>query len=165
MPEHGVHLLDGQEGLPPLLGKGRPLPITALRVAAVVVFASDLERSRVFYEELLGLQLMDRTSDPHDPHWGGYAQRIYFALQHRPSEKKTEQSVAFSLEVEEVEVMVAKLRCAGVRIAIPPSKRSYGSIAGVVDPDGNLVYLYQSPPTVQLPPSASPASLTPPLRT
>lgn len=122
----------------------------------MVVYASDIERSRVFYEELLGLQLMDRTSDPLDPHWGGYVQRIYFALQHRPSKDKTEQTVAFSLEVEELEVMVAKLRCAGMRTAIPPSKRSYGSIAGVLDPDGNLVYLLQFHPAVQLPPTAPP---------
>jgi predicted enzyme related to lactoylglutathione lyase len=146
------------------------LPITALRVAAVVVYASDIECSRVFYEELLGLKLTDRTSDPHDPHWGDYVQRVYFALRLRPSQSKadqkqgktdqkqskTDQTVAFSLEVEEVEVMVAKLRCAGARIAVPPSKRSYGSIAGVLDPDGNLVYLHQPPSAVEVPPTASP---------
>ncbi len=119
------------------------LAITALRVNAVVVYTSDLGRARAFYEELLGLNLLDRTSDREDPHWGGYIQKVYFAIQYRPTRRGAEQRVGFSLEVQDLEVMVEKLRCASVRIAIEPCTRPYGRIAGVLDPDGNLLYLHQ----------------------
>ena len=122
------------------------MAIIALRVDAVVVYTADVDRSRAFYEAILGLDLLDRTSDKQDPHWGGYVQKVYFAIQHKPTKPGpgAEQRVGFSLEVEELGVMVEKLRCAGVRIAVEPCARPYGRIASILDPDGNLLYLHET---------------------
>lgn len=123
------------------------MPITALRVAAVVVYTSDPARSRAFYQDLLGVVLEDRTSDPHDPHWGGFVQKMYFAVQERALSRGAEQRVGFSFEVDDLVAMVEKLRCARVPIVVEPSSRSYGRIAAVHDPDGNIVYLHELVPT------------------
>ncbi len=122
------------------------MAITALRVSAVIVYSADPRRSRAFYEQLLGLSLEDRTSEQPDPHWGLFVQKVYFAIQERPLKSKTVQRVSFSFEVEDIDALVEKLRCARVPVSVEPSTRPYGRIAGVLDPDGNLVYLHELAP-------------------
>lgn len=122
------------------------MAITALRVSAVVVYTADPQRLLAFYEELLGTRLEDRSSERLDPHWGTFIQKVYFAIQARPLKRGAEQRGGFSFEVEDLDALVEKLRCARVPISVEPSTRSYGRIAGVLDPDGNLVYLHELAP-------------------
>lgn len=130
------------------------MPITALRVDAIVVYTADTARCRAFYEGLLGVTLEDRTLDPLDPpHWGGFVQKTYFAIQQRPLTQGAEQRVAVCFQVEDLTALVEKLRCAGTPIASEPASRSYGRIASVHDPEGNLVYLHELVPSQASSPS------------
>lgn len=131
------------------------MPITALRVDAVVIYTADVPRCRAFYEGLLGIPFEDRTADPHDPpHWGGFVQKTYFAIQERQLTRGAEQRVGVCFEVEDLTALVEKLRCAGTPIVVEPASRSYGRIAAVHDPEANLVYLHEL-----VPPGVPPRSL------
>ena len=113
-------------------------------ISVVYLYVSDLDRSIAFYREVLGLAL---ERHPHDHHWAEvtFANGTRFALHlasHRPPQAPA--SVEVSLEVDDVDAAVERVRGAGAEVA-NVMHEPWGSLATLVDPDGYEVGLFAPP--------------------
>lgn len=114
------------------------------RVGAIVFFVHDLARTQSFYRDTLGLAV-----DPQDSHDGPYAEArvgdltLVFIV--RPSQAGDSPIVVFDIGRgidEYAETLAAK----GVEIVVPVSECPDGGLSvDFVDPDRNLLSLYQPP--------------------
>jgi predicted enzyme related to lactoylglutathione lyase len=111
------------------------------RLNVVYLYVSEMERSAVFYRDLLGIPLQG------DDEWreaslGG----TRFAL-HRAHEGIGDLSsgtVHLNLEVADLDAAMQRLQQAGVDVE-ETKREEWGAAAKVVDPDGYELYLFQPP--------------------
>jgi catechol 2,3-dioxygenase-like lactoylglutathione lyase family enzyme len=135
-------------------------PIPPIRVKTldhVTLVVKDLEASRRFYCDLLGMQQVDRPGFSFDGSWfqAGSAQ-IHLILEHARSGpsgentadlKKSSRNRHFAFEVDDGRAVAAKLGELNVAILSGPQVRPDGAVqVFVTDPDGHVVELC-SPPT------------------
>jgi predicted enzyme related to lactoylglutathione lyase len=105
------------------------------------IYVRDMERSRAFYGDLLGLAFEG------DEHWleadlGG----VRFAL-HPMSPSVSEVgsgSVSVNFRVSDADAAAERVRAAGFE-AREQMREAYGTSFEVVDPDGYRIYLFQPP--------------------
>ncbi len=105
------------------------------KFALAMVVCSDLERSKLFYRNILELKLGTDAA----PHWvdfdlgGGQLLGL-----HPTSETLTVKpgSVQLGFYVEDVDRFVTDARTAGVRILQEPHGESFARLAVIADPDG-----------------------------
>jgi lactoylglutathione lyase len=116
-------------------------------LSSVLLNVSDLERSRRFYGELLGLAFVDEA----DEHVLVYEAGATFVVLHVHAELADQGSppgvedpgaVLLTFSVDDVDGAVGELRSAGVTVTQEPTDQPWGERSGaILDPDGYTVLL------------------------
>lgn len=132
-------------------------PIRVKTLDHVTLVVKDLEASRRFYCDLLGMQQVERPGFSFDGRWfqAGDTQ-IHLILEHERSGpsgentadlKKSSRNRHFAFEVEDGRAAAAALAELGAPVLSGPQVRPDGAVqVFVTDPDGHVVELC-SPPT------------------
>lgn len=95
----------------------------------------DLEKSKIFYRDTIGLKLISDAS----PHWidfdlgGGRRLGLHPAGEHLPI---IPGSLQLTFAVANTDSLVSDARTAGVRIFQDPFNDKFGRVAVLADPDG-----------------------------
>jgi len=125
----------------------RPKPM----FASVAVEVSDREKAIAWYTKCLGLDLLQRL-DQQGGHWvtvgrkgqGGAIHLCQFA-DFDPSYRFAPENTGIQFHLSgDFRTACAALKKNGVRFTRPPTKMSWGWIAGIADPDGNTFSLTPS---------------------
>lgn len=120
----------------------------------VTLVVGDLERSRRFYVNVLGMEEVDRPAFSFPGAWfEADGRQIHLILEHAESGPAgmsvDEQTTAtrthhFAFEIEDAEKALEILDAAGVKVLVRSKKRPDGAIQIFVeDPDGHIVELCQ----------------------
>ncbi len=109
------------------------------RINVVYLYVSDMERSRAFYRDVLGLALEG------DEHWAEttFADGVRFAL-HYSETPVIPGTTMVDLEVADIDEAVTRLRERGVDVG-EVWREEYGCFASFRDPDGYVLELFQPP--------------------
>ena len=121
----------------------RGVNVRARRLAYLSIYVSDLDNSRRFYCDLLGLPILRQEA------WGAVVQAGEVELFLHPLDHVAEpdQRLELTFDVDDADEAVADLRAHGMRVIEEVADRDWGDRDGaVVDPDGNVVYLRSRPP-------------------
>ena len=106
----------------------------------LVLFSSDIERLRSFYEKLLDLQFVREQHDQGPPHYSCKLGEVIFEIypQKERGEKSTASCGFLVSNLEDTIKLVGEdyIHCA-------PSACEYGKRAILCDPDKNLVHLLE----------------------
>jgi len=114
------------------------------KINALLINSGKAEALVSFYRDLLGIPLEEERHGS-DLHWGCDFDGLHFAIHQVPAEKAGPASIAISFEVDGVDELFNELKEQGVEIESEPEDRPFGRLAGIRDPDGNLVYLHAYP--------------------
>jgi predicted enzyme related to lactoylglutathione lyase len=120
---------------------------TILGLAGVLIWteAERFESMARFYRDVLGLT--PRTSKPDfiNFDWGGV--RLSVSVHDRVrGASRDPLRVMVNLAVDDIHAVHARLVAAGVAFTRPPETEDWGGqVATLLDPDGNLVQLFQLP--------------------
>ena len=118
------------------------LPLMGLvsRIDNVHIYVRDMQRSRAFYRDVLGLPLAG------DEHWmQADLDGIRFALHAAPEGVAPEPGTAFiNFEVDDADSAAEQVRAAGHE-PTEVMREEYGTSFEVVDPDGYRIHLFQPP--------------------
>ncbi len=124
----------------------------------VTIVVKDLERSRQFYVDILGMNQVARPAFSFDGHWyqAGRTQ-IHTILEFEgsgpagnllPPDQRNSRTHHFAFEVDDAEVAMTQLEVRGVKVLHGPKPRPDGYIqVFVADPDGHVVELCSPPVT------------------
>ena len=105
--------------------------------------ATDLARSRAFYEAVLGLTCVSSATEG-DGFWIEYEIGAHtLAIGNRPFMKPSGDGAHVVLEVDDFEKMVEHLRQHKVEFALDPFDAPGCSGAIIVDPDGNKLGIHK----------------------
>lgn len=109
---------------------------------SIAIFVTDLERARVFYEDLLGLPVNKAGSFGYElldtpPHIGVHP------AQHPDAVNMVGRHTGITLRVPSLLDFSSQLGEAGVRFVTEPTQQAFGIMAMVADPDGNVIALWQ----------------------
>ena len=101
-----------------------------------------------FYRDQLGLTPRSSKADFINFDWGGV--RLSVSVHDRVTgTSKDPFRIMINLAVDDVRAVHARLTSAGVVFVRPPETEDWGGqVASFLDPDGNLVQLFQLPPAV-----------------
>ena len=115
---------------------------------SVAVFVSDLERAIGFYRDDLGLELTKQGSFGAEfleqaPHLG-----VHPAV-HPDAKALVGRHTGVTFHVPDLLAYCERLHGRGVRFVNEPSQQSWGIMAMIADPDGNVFALWED----RLPPS------------
>jgi len=111
------------------------------RLNVVYLYVSEMERSVVFYRDLLGIPL-EGDEDWQEASLGG----TRFAL-HRAHEglgPLSAGTIHVNLEVADLDEATERLRDAGVSVQ-ETMREGWGAASRIVDPDGYELFLFQPP--------------------
>lgn len=117
-------------------------------VSAIVFHVKDLDATRAFYGEVLGLTFRERigTEAGHEETFliaeSGSILLLFFPGESKPGKSPV---VVFGLE-NGIEEVVEELVAKGVEIVLPVSEAPGGLTADFLDPDGHVLSFYQSVP-------------------
>ncbi len=114
------------------------------KVGNVILAVRDLERSLLFYHEVIGLPIRSRRSSWIDLGSGGALLSLHPAspdAEHTGS--SIENGITLGFLVGDVDSAVAELRSKGVRIHRDVVKKEAGKNAIVLDPDDYLISLFE----------------------
>ena len=103
--------------------------------AIAMLVCSDLTRSRSFYKDVIGLELVA----DHPPHWVGFALGGGATLGLHPKSEVLAVrpgSLQLGFAVENVNAFAADCVARGVPVFQDPHDESFGRIAVIGDPDG-----------------------------
>lgn len=118
------------------------------RIGAVVFFVQDLERTRSFYADVLGLAVA--WADSGAEHEGRYltatvgdATLVFFPGEDKPGRTPI---IVFTVEQDDIGALVDRLAQQHVEIIAPLQHAPDGGMtADFADPDGHVLSLYQAP--------------------
>jgi lactoylglutathione lyase len=113
-----------------------------ISVHSFAIFVSDVERARVFYEDVLGLPVTKAGSFGFElfdqaPHVGVHP------AQHPTAKAMVGRDTGITFNVPELLAFCSRIGAAGVRFAAEPTQQSFGIMAMVADPDGNIMALWE----------------------
>ena len=120
----------------------------AIRLSHLFLFVSDLARSRRFYTELLGLQVLLEEN--------GYLRvgvpdGVHIGMEVGKPWQIGARGLEINLEVDDVDAWAARLREHGVPLEMPPSDMPWGARhAFFQDPDGYRLSVF-TPTRVAVP--------------
>ncbi|MGH7582970.1 MAG: VOC family protein [Gemmatimonadales bacterium] len=109
---------------------------------SIAIFVTDLDRARDFYVDQLGLPLnkagtfgLELLDAP--PHIGVHP------AEHPDAREMVGRHTGITLRVAGLLEVFERLAGAGVTVVVPPAQQSFGIMALVADPDGNVVALWE----------------------
>jgi catechol 2,3-dioxygenase-like lactoylglutathione lyase family enzyme len=106
---------------------------------------SDWRRSRDWYVGNLGFKVEFEVPEGGDDGQGVVALQddagLTVFLNQTDAPIQSGQA-GYTLQIDDVEAIHARLTAAGVAFRVPPSKQFWGYGAVLADPDGHLLYLY-----------------------
>lgn len=125
------------------------------RVGTVSIYVSDQQRAKAFYTEKMGFEL--RAEAPLYP--GSSALWIAVAPQgaatdiilYLPDDNWEHykgvvgKSQAITLDVSDMQAVVADLKAKGVQFASEPDAQPWGTYATIIDSEGNKILLVEQP--------------------
>lgn len=119
----------------------------------VTIVVKDLERSRKFYVDILGMEELKRPGFSFAGSWfGAGTTQIHLILEHEESgpagvgSPASSRSHHFAFEVADSHQAAAWLKQAGVPMISGPKERPDGAVQTfVLDPDGHVVELCSPP--------------------
>ena len=108
---------------------------------AIAVFVTDIDRAKRFYRDDLQLTLVREGAFgaeflEHPPHLG-----VHPAV-HPDARSMVGRHTGLTLKVEGILDYCARLHDRGVRFLAGPTQQSFGVMAMVLDPDGNVLALW-----------------------
>ncbi len=117
----------------------RQMPLVS-RIDNVHIYVRDMERSRAFYGDALGLDLQG------DEHWmEARLDGVRFALHPVPAGVSVEPGTVYvNFAVEDADAAAAELRSAGHDVT-EVMREEWGTSFEVRDPDGYRIHLFQPP--------------------
>jgi catechol 2,3-dioxygenase-like lactoylglutathione lyase family enzyme len=122
------------------------LDITALHHVAVCV--TDIERSKRFYAEVLGMKEIERPAFPFGGAWYEMAdgRQLHLIVHEQPRTLRGTTEIDLrdghlALGVADFDATVQHLRAAGVEIVARPDNVTPWKQVYVTDPDGNVIEL------------------------
>jgi len=131
-------------------------PIGVKCLDHVTLVVDDLERSRAFYVDVLGMDPVDRPGFSFDGRWfqAGKTQ-IHLIHSHEgsgpagnqvPQERRSSRSHHFAFEVDDATAAARRLESLGISLVGGPQQRPDGVVQVFVsDPDGHVVELCSMP--------------------
>jgi predicted enzyme related to lactoylglutathione lyase len=111
----------------------------------VTVIVSNMDRAVEFYTHVLGLKLTNRFGD----HWATVEAGKGLTIGLHPESPQhpaagTKGAMMIGLEIDEkIESVVDRLADQGLRLTGPIIRAEPGAWAGLEDPDGNVIYLWE----------------------
>jgi predicted enzyme related to lactoylglutathione lyase len=122
--------------------------IPSPRIANIVFFVTDVDRTERFYREVVGLPVDRMPGEPGESggepwliaHAIGGVDLIFFRGDSRPGSSPI---IVFNLDEGGIDRVVAELASAGANIVTPVSHAPGGWSADFEDPDGYTLSLYQ----------------------
>ena len=115
-----------------------------MKLAAVRLFVEDLAAARTFYADLLGLQPISLEPPALLFDVGGPILIIESADDEARKEGLVGRFAGFSLRVDDVEALHAKLKAGDCAIPGPPERQAWGgTLMHVKDPSANIVTFVQ----------------------
>lgn len=104
----------------------------------VILNVADLEESKRFYKEVLGLKVKNES-----PNWVEFRLgETSLAIRPEPEElqdpRKVKWGHALAFKVDDVDAVYQHLRERGVHFLVKPRDEFYGRHAEFVDPDGHI---------------------------
>ncbi|TLZ57084.1 MAG: hypothetical protein E6K17_03315 [Methanobacteriota archaeon] len=117
----------------------RGLPAPMLRFASVAVVVKSEKVAAKWYHDKLGFRIVDRY-----PHWHTVSPKGSNVLIHLcPDSPPEKGNTGFMLMTKDIEKDVASLKKKGVKITMPVTKESYGTMAGFADLYGNEFWIME----------------------
>jgi catechol 2,3-dioxygenase-like lactoylglutathione lyase family enzyme len=113
------------------------------KIAFSHYFATDMERSVDFYQNILGFTLLFKRDDWSEFSIGG--QRLAIRKVENVEKPLKSGGAVISFETTSIESLVAFMKGKGVKFAEEIQSYSYGKLATFLDPDENLLGLYEPP--------------------
>jgi catechol 2,3-dioxygenase-like lactoylglutathione lyase family enzyme len=113
------------------------------KIAFSHYFATDMERSVDFYQNILGFTLLFKRDDWSEFSVGG--QRLAIRKVDEIESPLKSGGAVISFETTSIESLVAFMKGKNVRFAEEIQSYSYGKLATFFDPDNNLLGLYEPP--------------------
>ena len=137
-----------------------PAPIRVRVIDHVTVVVKDLERSRRFYVDVLGMEEVPRPgfrfpglwfqAGPSQVHLIGEHEESGPAGSRAPAGASISRTHHFAFEVADAEAAAAILQERGIPLAAGPKRRPDGPMQIYIqDPDGHLVELFSRPTPAQ----------------
>ena len=112
---------------------------------SIAVFVTDIERAVAFYQEDLGLSLTKRGSFGAEFLEGGAHLGVHPAV-HEDARALVGRHTGITFRVENLLDFCERLHERGVRFLNEPTQQSWGIMAMIADPDGNVIALWENPP-------------------
>lgn len=118
-----------------------------LKLGYIILYVEDLEKTKQFYGELLGLNLKNEFGTYIEYDTGSTILSMNTRENGReltdlpiPAGFREEQTMELGFVTEDVEGTIEKARKAGVRILLEPVKKPWGqTVAYMEDPDGHYI--------------------------
>jgi lactoylglutathione lyase len=110
---------------------------------SVAVFVTDIDRAVAFYAEDLGLPLTKRGSFGAEFMEGGTHLGIHPAI-HPDAKALVGRHTGLTFQVEGLLEFCERLHDREVRFLNEPTQQSWGIMAMIADPDGNVIALWEN---------------------
>jgi catechol 2,3-dioxygenase-like lactoylglutathione lyase family enzyme len=118
-------------------GSGR-IGFVVDRIQSVFFYVSDMERAVAFYEDLLGLRLVERGDEWSALDCGG----VRLGLHRSDAPPGGESGAVVSFRVADAAAAVERLRAGGANVG-DVQREPFGLLVHLEDPDGNALRLVQ----------------------
>ena len=112
---------------------------------SIAVFVTDIERAVAFYQEDLGLSPTKRGSFGAEFLEGGAHLGVHPAV-HEDARALVGRHTGITFRVDNLLDFCERLHERGVRFLNEPTQQSWGIMAMIADPDGNVIALWEPPP-------------------
>jgi predicted enzyme related to lactoylglutathione lyase len=121
------------------------MKITEIAFSSYAV--TDIERSRIFYEDVLGLEVTMETNMGGAGHWIEYNIGAgTLGIGRTAGWKPSGDGCTVALEVEDFDGAISELKAAKVPFRIEPMETPVCHMAIIHDPDGNPLIIHKRKP-------------------
>lgn len=116
------------------------------KIGAICYYISDVDKSEIFYREVLGLDVQRMSDDGGGDDWllaktANEIELLFFKQESRPGNSPI---IVFDLPEGGIDDTVSALSEKGVTIVTPVSHAPGGWSAEIADPDNHQISMYQS---------------------